>query len=382
MATTEPNWDIEEQDSELEDDYSIPLKIYEAKQRELVTSVVDFNLSVLSDLTGNTIDVSPRYQRRERWDDKRQSLLIESFLLNVPVPPIFLNEDRYGKYSVIDGKQRLLAIKAFLTGELALTGLQAFKELEGMKISDLPDDLRGALITRPTVRTTILLKQSDQRLKYLVFYRLNTGGVRLNAQEIRNTAFPGPLNDLLFELSELPKFREMVRILKPEKSALYQQMRDVELVLRFLTFQGTWKKYDGGIRQHLDTWMEENKHASVERLKKMSRVFRATLDAVEAAFGDFAFRRWVPAKVGEKRTIKETWHRNILVALYDAEMIACSGYKVADLLPFQDELIEMKQVLCADPLFESQIIGATNTPSYFIGRIKRLQAEISGRVDS
>jgi hypothetical protein len=99
--------DIEESDEILNRIEGDPVDFWEKKQRDLVTSVVDYNLGTLSQLsTDGTIDLSPKYQRRFRWDKERQSLLIESFLMNVPVPPIFLNEDKYGQYSVIDGKQR------------------------------------------------------------------------------------------------------------------------------------------------------------------------------------------------------------------------------------------------------------------------------------
>ena len=119
------NSDIEEKAFEEED--QTPLHFWEEKQREVILSVVDYNLGSLADLIdGKTIDLSPKYQRRDRWNSKRQSKLIESFLMNVPVPPIFLNEDKYGKYSVIDGKQRLSAIHGFMRGRFRLEGLQIF----------------------------------------------------------------------------------------------------------------------------------------------------------------------------------------------------------------------------------------------------------------
>src|SRR5690606_6822211 len=95
--------DIEETDETLESNEGDPVDFWEQKQRELVTSVVDYNLQGLTDLVSDrAIDLNPTYQRRLRWDQKRQSKLIESFLMNVPVPPVFLNEDEYGQYSVID----------------------------------------------------------------------------------------------------------------------------------------------------------------------------------------------------------------------------------------------------------------------------------------
>jgi uncharacterized protein with ParB-like and HNH nuclease domain len=168
-----------------------------------VTSVVDYNLSTLADLIEeHTIDLEPTYQRRFRWEPPKQSLLIESFLMNVPVPPVFLNEDEYGKYSIIDGKQRLSVIKAFLSDALTLTGLKIFSDINGLRFSDLPAQLRSVLRTRPTIRAIIILRQSDRDIKYEVFQRLNTGGAPLNAQEIRNNSLHGSLNNLIMRLSE------------------------------------------------------------------------------------------------------------------------------------------------------------------------------------
>ena len=122
--------------------------------------------------------------------------------MNVLVPPIFLNEDEYGKYSIIDGKQRLSVVRAFLSDALTLSDLKMFPDINNMRFSDLPPTLRNVLRTRPTIRAIIILRQSDRDLKYEVFQRLNTGGAPLNAQEIRNNTFYGPLNDLVMGLSE------------------------------------------------------------------------------------------------------------------------------------------------------------------------------------
>jgi Protein of unknown function DUF262 len=117
--------DLEEPGEVLDFQETDPVEFWEERQRDLVTSVLDYNLGTLSDLVQtNRIDLSPDYQRRDRWDPARQSKLIESFLMNVPVPQIFLNEDDYGQYSVIDGKQRLGAINEFMRGRLRLRRLE------------------------------------------------------------------------------------------------------------------------------------------------------------------------------------------------------------------------------------------------------------------
>ncbi|TPX00693.1 DUF262 domain-containing protein, partial [Schumannella luteola] len=184
-----------------------------SSERELLTSVLDYNLNTLADLVSNEqIDLSPRYQRRDRWKADRQSRLIESFFMNVPIPPIFLNEDDYGKYSVIDGKQRLTAVHSFMRGRLRLRGLKVYTELNDKTYDDLEPSLKAIISTRANLRATIILRQSDKNVKFEVFRRLNTGGVTLNPQEIRNSTWPGPLNDLMLDLSEDERFRRLLGI--------------------------------------------------------------------------------------------------------------------------------------------------------------------------
>ena len=168
-------FDLEFEDDE---DNSEELAFWTERQKELVTAQADYNIGTLRDLANdNTIDMKPHFQRRYRWDDKKKSRLIESLLLNVPIPPIYLNEDRFGKYSVIDGKQRVSAVQDFLNDKFKLSGLQVFNDLNGRSFSSLPSQFQPILRTRPTLRAIIVLRQSDPAVKYEVFQRLNTGGV-------------------------------------------------------------------------------------------------------------------------------------------------------------------------------------------------------------
>ena len=220
------------------DDDADPVGFWEKKQRELVTSTVDYNLSSLSNLIHDAqINLNPHYQRRLRWSSEKKSRLIESFLLNVPVPPVFFNEDDIGTYSVIDGKQRLSTIDDFFRGRFSLSGLKVFGELNGTSFVQLPSALQSALRTRSTIRAVVILRQSDRDLKYEIFDRLNTGGAALNAQEIRNNTFHGPFKSVIMKMSEIPLFHKMLNIKKLSSSAIYLNMRDVELVLRYFTFE-------------------------------------------------------------------------------------------------------------------------------------------------
>jgi hypothetical protein len=360
--------DIEESDAQLDADED-PVGFWEQKQRDLVTSVLDYNLGTLSDLiTDKTIDLSPEYQRRDRWSAHRQSKLIESFLMNVPIPPIFLNEDSYGVYSVIDGKQRLTGIYEFMRGRLKLTGLKVFSDINGRTVDDLPPTLQSIIRTRANLRAVIILRQSDPDIKFEVFQRLNTGGVRANPQEIRNSTWPGPFNNLVLELSQSPQFHRLLHIAVKNRSAIYKEMRDAEFVLRYFTFRETWSTFAGGMMRHMDTFMADHQRMDGQALDEAQADFAQTLACVEAAFGDHSFQRWVPST--------SSWRQQVIAALYDAEMFACRGRAPDVLASHSEEILDGMQQLFADEDFRKSIDAATNTPGLFRARIEMVKALI------
>lgn len=355
--------EIEEPIEPEEDD---DVKFIDARQKELVTSTVDYNLETLSSLINKkVILLSPKFQRRFRWDETKQSQLIESFLMNVPVPPLYLNEDLYAKYSIIDGKQRLTAIHNFLQGDLTLTGLKVFTNLNGKNFDNLPESFKSILQARATLRAVIILKQSDVAIKYEVFRRLNSGGVQLNAQEIRNGAAPSKFNDLLLDLSENKKFHKLLGIKNKNESKTYQTMRDVEFILRYFTFRDHWANFSGGVKESLDKFMEDNQKLSDEKIKEMRKDFLNTLDVVEACFGENAFQRYIPEK--------NQWRQLVLAALYDAQMFSCQGLTVSFVDTRKDVIIQKYKKLFLDKEFRKAIDAATNTPAYFTRRISMVK---------
>jgi len=372
--STDMHRDIEETEEKLDFDEGNPVEFWEKKQRELVSSVVDYNLGTLSELVNTgTINLSPKYQRRFRWDVQRQSRLIESFLMNVPVPPIFLNEDNYGQYSVIDGKQRLFSIVDFLSGRLELSGLEVFSDINGLSIRELPSRLQSVLKTRPTLRAIIILRQSDQDVKFEVFQRLNTGGVRLNPQEIRNSTYPGPFNDMLLELSECRQFHALLGIRNKTKSAIYQEMRDAEFVLRYFTFRETWSSFKGGsMKRMMDNFMFDHQRITENQLATMKDDFLDAIHVVKTAFGDHAFRRWEPGK--------ERWRRQVIASLFDAQMFGCMGFRAEDVEPHREAIIAGLKLLFGNDEFSKAIGAATNNVGNFRTRIRKIKVLVSSVV--
>jgi Protein of unknown function DUF262 len=355
-------------------DEAILARFVDAQDR-LVFQASDLSLGTISDMVqSGAIDVRPEYQRRDRWDFDKRSALIESFLLNVPVPAVYLAEEDYGSYSVIDGQQRIWTSHLFLTDEFSLRKLRSFPELNGRSFSSLPEALRNALTIRPAIRATTLLRQSDPTLKYEVFERLNTGGEALNAQEVRNVAFRGQLNDLIYDLAESSFLKRQLKITTP-RAAAYKKMQDAEYVLRYLTLEERWRGFSGDLSASMDMFMEAHREGAEPWLSDRANSFRRALEWCERLWGNRAFQRPEGA----------SWRDQALAGMYDAEMIAVSLVSDAQLQAFinkpsatsEPHPLAVVRDLFGDPEFDLSVRTGTNTPRRIVYRIDRLYRELT-----
>ena len=339
---------------------------FEAAQNALVLQASDLSLETIAQMVDSgAIDVAPKYQRRERWKQAAQAELVESFLLNVPVPPVYLAEDDFGTYSVIDGKQRITTIHRYLRGEFALEELTKFPEVNGVKFANLPKQLQNALSIRPYLRVVTLLKQTDPQLKYEVFTRLNTGGEPLLPQEIRNALYRGSFNDLLFQLGESAFLRQQLKI-KTTKETPYKEMQDVEAVLRFLCLSVEWKEFSGDMRRSLDVYAAHNQNLSKIKITAAKDRFETALERCATLWGPNAFKRY-----------DTTFYRDqFMSALYDAEMVAAAELnetKYQALKAKKPALSQATIELFKDPKFVDSVRVSTNSPSKVIYRIKKVK---------
>ncbi len=291
------------------------------------------------------MELRPFYQRRSRWDESRQSRLIESFIINIPVPPVFLYEKAYNQYEVMDGQQRITAIKTFYNNDFALKGLELWPELNGMKYKDLPKNVKDGL-DRRSISSIVLLKESapdDEDailLRQLVFERLNTGGIKLERQEIRNALNEGKLNELLIKLSRLDNFRKVWELplyteeeetnhnLPIYEKPFFQKMEDLEVVLRFFTLRHM-SEYKYGLQGFLDLYIIRANKFSKEDIQFLGDLFSGTLDTCLEIFGEHAFKIY--------EIEKAEWRKKPSKSVYDAQMIALS-----EILHKKDHLIKNK----------------------------------------
>ena len=186
----------------------------------------------------NNLDLSPEYQRNIVWDDERKSSLIESLLLRIPIPAFYLDENKQGNKSVIDGMQRLSAIHSFLNNEFCLKKMQYLSHLDKKFFRDLDIKFR-ARIEDTELAVNILDEKCPQMVKFDVFRRVNTGGLPLNFQEIRNIMALPKVRKLLKKMAECEEF-----LLATKGRVKDIRMGAQELCLRYLTILSAydWKK--------------------------------------------------------------------------------------------------------------------------------------------
>lgn len=267
-------------------------------------------------IAANDIDLKPDYQRNYVWgsnDDteNKRSRLIESLLLNIPIPVIYFAEQAETlKYEVIDGQQRLKTFQDFLNDGFTLQGLEIRNDANGKLYSQLEQRDRDEIRKR-SIRAIVILNESDEEIKYEVFERLNLGSVQLTPQEIRNNTFRGPFNDLLKELAESQPFKSMFKFrLKSDKTNMARE----ELVLRFLAYHYSGLKRVEQLTYFLTKFMKENKDASAERINEFRRLFTQTITKIQEYLGDDAFSSYLP-KTG-------TWNSTSNRLVYESQMLA------------------------------------------------------------
>jgi hypothetical protein len=284
------------------------------------------------------MDVSPFYQRRLRWDKTMQSQLIESFLINIPVPPIILYEKDYNSYEVMDGQQRITAIHDFYQNKLKLTGLELWSELNGKTYQELPIKIKAG-IDRRSISSIVLITESTTDpeeaffLKQITFERLNTGGVALSKQEIRNCIYSGKFNQLLFEIANNKIFANAwdIPIDEPNKlpdNNLYKKMEDVELILRFFAFRHT-AEFRNGIEGFLNLYMIKSLSFSDEDITILKNIFIDTITLAHQIYEENLFK---PFDIKSN-----SWKNSSYKAYYDAVMVGFSCH-----LENKDLLLERK----------------------------------------
>lgn len=219
-------------------------EIVSRKRNTLKTDRLDMSFGELMNIySDKELFISPEYQRAFRWSDYQRTRFIESVLLGIPIPPIFVAEDDNGKWEVVDGLQRISTIFSFFgvlkdlldKNNFVLTKGDIVAELEGLNVDTIPLKLKTT-IKRSVCRVEIVKWDSNEDIRYELFNRLNTGSSPLSEQEVRNCIFRAykvNFNQVLRDLAELKAFKDIIAPTDTKKEQMFLE----ELVLRYFAFK-------------------------------------------------------------------------------------------------------------------------------------------------
>jgi uncharacterized protein with ParB-like and HNH nuclease domain len=319
--------------------FSDALAEIQKERRTVGFDTYDITIKQLIDMIGEkSINVSPDYQRRFVWDDVRQSQLVESIFLGIPIPNIFMATTlRFAAHNlaVIDGKN---------LGALKLKGLEKVSSLNGVLYDEMPSNLKLNFLTRP-LRITVLNDQSDFQVRFDLFERLNTGGIILHDQEIRNCVFQGRFAEFIKECVTNPDFETVIK-----RSDKHGRGNLEELALKFFAYYEDRALFKHSVKGFLNDYMEK-KTKSFKNEKELLEIFEQTFSEI---------KRCLPNGIVRANRLNST-----PLVLFEAIAIG-----VADILSAGSQIDDQKlNDLLEDDSLKALTTGATNSLSKLTGRI-------------
>lgn len=365
----------------------------------IVTEQARYPLPTIKDMI-NSPDyiIHPEYQRRHRWNREKQSLLIESLIMNVPIPPIFLYEVEFSCYEVMDGLQRLTAIKEFYCNEYPLEGLEEWPELNGMRYSELPTQIRKG-IDRRYISSIILLKETAKSkeeatsLKQMVFSRINSGGAKLEDQEFRNAQYKSEFNEMIMRVARTDVFCQIFdipfktddenlnkNIISSElrENKMFRTMKDVETVLRFFAIRSNilWGN-NLSLKKYLDRFEELMGNTPKEIVNEYEELYKETISFAYDLYNENTFCIYKKNKNSEDYF----WSKRPVLFVYDCVMTSLSKIinKKNIIIEKRLEIIEDTKKLFINN--EDMINGRNTTKKNIQDRIKQFDLLFSKYYD-
>jgi Protein of unknown function DUF262 len=342
--------DLGESDSEEETDFPPP-------ERKIITQPYDLSVTTLVEQWNDSTLLLPDIQREYVWDNPRAGKLIESLLLNIPIPVLFFAETPDSRWEIFDGHQRIRSIVRFVNNEFALSSLSVLPNFNRLRFHQLPIR-EQRFLERRTIRAVVISNESHPSMKFETFERLNTGAIVLNAQEIRNSLYRGEFNKLLRELARNPSFRAAMGTKSPRR-----RMVDEELILRFFALRQDLADYRPPLKRFLNSYMGTAKDASPVALSRLARLFEVTIERLESVLERSAFR--VADAAG--RPIEPGVNR----ALFEAQMLAFSWLDDGGGLPAaKPRTLSALAALYRDGAFQDAIQRATGDRARTLTRVR------------
>ncbi len=328
--------------------------IEEEKMKRVFTDKKDFPLSLIKEMFDDgDIIPQPDYQRDYVMDVKIASRLIESVLLNIPIPTVYLCEELDGRFSIIDGQQRMTSFVKYLKNEFALKGLEELSELNGKKFSELEKTLQRTL--KSCTLNSIILTKESQELKYEIFARLNQGSIRLKPQELRNCIYRGTLNNMIEEIAKNNRYLNDL-FLENNKRKNYQ-----EYILRFFALRN-FNDYSSSMTKTMNNFMLKHQNADEQEIKEFKELYNRTIDIIKQVFGSTAFCAYDRQK--------NQFMNKFSGSIYDSITIACSMFSPHDLMAHADEIRnQVNEIKKNNLTYQDYTYAATGSKNRVIGRI-------------
>jgi len=335
--------------------------------RRLITSSADFSVSTLVSMLRESGMIIPRFQRKYVWSDKKASRLIESLIMQCPIPVVYLNRRSDEVLEVVDGNQRINSLRRFMDNNFLLAGLTVFTELNGKSFDNLEQKFHRQVRNR-TIRCVIIEPESNSQIKFDVFERLNSGSTPLSPQELRHGLNYGSFIESLEKMTSNVDFALLTSTQKDKR------MRRDELALRFFAFEEDLSVYKKPLSEFLSDYLKRNKEQTVQQIDARVKKFKKMLDDVKILLGPNAFR----FKAGEKET------RKFNTAYYDAISVGYATSKLykdqVDLKAISHDVANKIEALVEDNDFRNNTLRATSDKAAIESRISTVRMIFDGFV--
>lgn len=362
----------EEEQEELDDSNDSDEKPFDADRiRVDVKPISVHQMCQMIDSDGGQINLNPEFQRRKVWKErKRKSLLIESLMLRIPIPVFYVYEDEDSVWHVVDGLQRMSTIYDFVKGEFALTGLEYLKNSNTKYFNDLEQKYKNRINTT-TLTVNVIDSLTPAQVKFDIFRRINTGGVPLNSQEIRNSTANEKTRRFFKELVHLESFQNATNSINDLR------MQGQELILRFIAFYKNYDfnsgevSYKKGMDSYLDKTHEWLTKASETELLSLKNIFDNAMKNSNLLFGKYAFRRVTLKDINE-----ETKLNPINKSLYTCTSVILSNIPndEIEILEIEDYMLtRLAEELLKNDEFDESLSKGTGDPSRIKTQFRTMQ---------
>lgn len=365
-----------EADSEIEE-ASLEL---EGVERRLATQTLDLSIDALVARIGRgSLVLQPEFQRDYVWSAGKASALVESVLMRIPLPVVYLAETPDSDWEVVDGQQRLTSLYSYVVGRFPdgaafrLGQMSVRSDLKGKAFKDLPKSDQNSILNY-TLRAVILQNACHPDLKFEVFERLNCGSVQLKDAELRNCMYRGPYNDMLNSLASNPFLLKIRHAEAPHK-----RMDDRQLILRFFAMKrNSHLNYRGSMKQFMNREMIDHRHAGQAEISALKALFEGAIECAWTVFGRDAFRRWSP---GDTDRRDGNWEAKLNVALWDTILYTFAFFDKRQIVAASDAIREeFLDLMATDAVFADYIGRTTDKPDRVRYRADTWRKRLDGAI--